>query len=231
MLFDIDGTLLSTGGAGKRCFVETFREVFSIPAPSGDVPFAGRSDRAIALQLMQLNGVIPSEENWGRFQTGYCQRIEATVADCDGCVLPGVVELLDGIEQLTHVTIGLLTGNVEYGARAKLSHYGLSDRFAFGGFGDKHANRDDIASAAVLAAEQHLAVNSNGVSSTHCGTMVVGDTVNDITCARSIGAYAVAVATGHASIAELAATGPDLLLRDLTDTDALLAEVHSAQVS
>ena len=139
--------------------------------------------------------------------------------------------MLDRIAELSHVAVGLLTGNVEHGARAKLAHYGLSERFAFGGFGDRYDDRNDIAAAAQQAAEQHLAANSNGAGPTLRGTMVIGDTVNDVTCARSIGAYAVAVATGHASMAELAASEPDLLLTDLTDTDALLAELHAAQVA
>jgi phosphoglycolate phosphatase len=229
VLFDIDGTLLMTGGAGKRCFVETFREDFSIAEPSGEVPFAGRSDRAITLELMQVNGVEPSEENWQRFQAGYCRRIEAAMAACEGRVLPGVVELLDRIAELNHIALGLLTGNVEHGARTKLAHYGLNDRFAFGGFGDRHNDRNDIAADARRAAEQHLAANANGARPELRGTMVIGDTVNDVSCARSIGAFAVAVATGFDSLEELAATEPDLLLSDLTEVDDLLAQLHAAQ--
>lgn len=112
--------------------------------------------------------------------------------------------------------------------RTKLAHFGLSERFAFGGFGDQYSDRNDIAAAALRAAKQHLAVNSNGTGPTLRGTMVIGDTVHDVTCARSIGAYAVAVASGFATTTELAASEPDLLLTDLTDTDALLAELHAA---
>ena len=231
VLFDIDGTLLMTGGAGKLCFIETFREDFHVAGPNGDVAFAGRSDRAIALELMQVNGVEPSAENWQRFLTGYCRRIESSLAASTGCVLPGVVELLDEIAELDHVSVGLLTGNVEHGARAKLAHYGLAERFAFGGFGDRYTDRNDIAAAALRAADQHLTVNSNGTPPTFRGAMVIGDTVNDVKCARSIGAYTVAVATGPASAAELAASEPDLVLNDLTDADALLAELRSAQAS
>ncbi|MCH7752494.1 MAG: haloacid dehalogenase-like hydrolase [Planctomycetes bacterium] len=228
VLFDIDGTLLMTGGAGKLCFLETLREDFHLAGPNGNVPFAGRSDRAIALELMRENGVEPSEENWQRFLTGYCRRIKTVLEASTGCVLPGVVELLDEIAELDHVAVGLLTGNVEQGARAKLAHYGLAERFAFGGFGDQHTDRNDIAAAALRAAEQYLAGNSNGTPPTLRGAMVIGDTVNDVVCARSIGAYAVAVATGHASAAELTASEPDLVLTDLTDADALLAELRAA---
>lgn len=229
VFFDIDGTLLMTGGAGRQCFVETFREEFEVAEPNGDVSFAGRSDRAIAVELMKINGVDASVENWERFQRGYCQRIEAAVDESVGCVLPGVGQLLDRIDELDHVAVGLLTGNLEQGARAKLARYGLSERFAFGGFGDHFTDRNEIAAAAVQAAMQYLAVQSNGDTLTLRGSMVIGDTVNDVTCARSIGACAVAVATGHSSAEELAASDPDLLLADLTDIDALLALIRTAQ--
>ena len=230
VLFDIDGTLLMTGGAGKRCFVETFRDEFQIAEPSGDVPFAGRSDRAIALELMRVNGIDPSVKNWRQFHDGYCRRIESTIADCQGYVLPGVEALLDAIAKLPHVVLGLLTGNVEHGAQAKLAHYGLDNWFAFGGFGEQYTDRNDIAAAAQRAAIQHLASEANNEGPSLRGTMVIGDTVSDINCARSIGAFAVAVATGGASTVELAPCAPDLLLDDLTDTEALLEALHTVQV-
>jgi len=223
VLFDIDGTLLLTGGAGKSCFLQTFREDFQISKPNGDVPFAGRSDRAIAQELMESHGIEPSPENWQRFLTGYCGRIEGALHRNSGSVLPGVAELLDELEQLEHVSVGLLTGNVELGARAKLGHYGLRERFAFGGFGDHHTNRNDIAAAALLAAEHHAAQLSNGTPRKLRGAMVVGDTTHDVRCAKSIGAYAVGVATGSTSRDELLASGADLVLENLTDSVALLS--------
>ncbi len=228
VLFDIDGTLLLTGGAGKSCFLDTFREDFQIADPQGEVPFAGRSDRAIAHDLMQVHGVKPSAENWQRFLTGYCQRVDEALDRCTGALLPGVVELLDELGRLEHVAVGLLTGNVEHGAWAKLGHYGLADRFAFGGFGDHHTDRNDIAAAALRAAEVHAAKTRNGAPGKLRGVMVIGDTISDVRCARSIGAYTVAVATGSTSLEQLAASGPDLALADLTDSDALLAELRSA---
>jgi phosphoglycolate phosphatase-like HAD superfamily hydrolase len=228
VLFDIDGTLLLTGGAGKSCFVETFREDFQIANPQGEVPFAGRSDRAIAYDLMQVHGIELSAENWQRFLTGYCRRVEEVLDRSTGGLLPGVVELLDELGRLEHVAVGLLTGNVEHGAWAKLGHYGLADRFAFGGFGDHHTDRNHIATAALRAAELHAAKARNGAPGKLRRVMVIGDTISDVRCARSIGAYSVAVATGSTSLEELAESGPDLALADLTDSDALLAELRSA---
>jgi len=218
VLFDIDGTLLDTAGAGKEAFAAAFAERFQITEISGGVKFAGRSDRAIALELMKLHGVEPSPEHWHQFMKAYLMHLEATLPECQGRVLPGVVALLDRLQTMDHVLPGLLTGNLKSGATHKLAHYGLADRFQFGGFGDLWDDRNDIAAEAVEQARFH----AHGELT---GTMVIGDTVNDVTCARSIGAFAVAVATGGASREALQAAEPDLLLADLTEVDALLAEV------
>ena len=222
VLFDIDGTLLLTGGAGKSCFIETFREDFQIADPDGEVSFAGRSDRAIAQDLMLAHGIEPSIENWHRFQTGYCDRVQASLHRCKGALLPGVVELLDELGQREDVALGLLTGNVEHGAWAKLTHYGLADRFAFGGFGDDYTDRNDIAAAALRAAEQHAAKFMNGSPAVLRGVVVVGDTVFDVRCAKAIDAFAVGVATGSTTRDQLAESGADLVLDNLTNSKALL---------
>lgn len=227
ILFDIDGTLLLTGGAGKLCFVETLREDFGIMEARGEVPFAGRSDRAIAEELMQANGVEPSAENWQHFFQGYCRRMDGALRRSRGALLPGVVELLDELGRLDHVLVGLLTGNAEHGAWAKLGHYGLANRFSFGGFGDHHTDRNDIAAAALAAAEREATRRWNGATRNLRGAMVVGDTISDVRCAKSIGAYAVGVATGSTSRDELAASGADLVLADLSDSRPILSVVQS----
>ncbi len=231
VLFDIDGTLLLTGGAGQHAFVATFREEFQIADPALGVPFAGRSDRAIAQELMSINGLEPNEENWQRFLAAYLGRLGNSLEFKEGQVLPGVETLLDELAQFDHVALGLLTGNVEAGAQAKLSHYGLADWFSFGGFGDHHSNRNDIASAALSSALRHLELANNDTGPSVGGTLVIGDTIHDITCAHSIGAFAVGVATGSTSAEELADAGADLVLEDLTNTDQLLAAIQTPQIS
>ncbi len=227
VLFDIDGTLLQSGRAGRVAFTETFREVFRITQFPQGVTFAGRSDRAIAQEIMQQSGIEPSLANWQRFFSDYCQRLDRVLAVCEGEVLPGVVALLDQLQKDDHTALGLLTGNTDYGARAKTAAYGLADRFAFGGYGDERIDRNDIAVDARHAAEEFVA--ANGYNGSLCGAMVVGDTPADVRCGRAIDAFVVAVATGGSSREELAACQPDLLLEDLTDTEALLAEVSSAE--
>lgn len=227
VLFDIDGTLLQSGGAGSAAFAETFREVFQLDEIPQGICFAGRSDRAIAREIMQQSGIDPTPANWKRFYTDYCERIETVLSVSEGEVLPGVVALLDALEADDHTAVGLLTGNTDFGARAKTAAYGLAGRFSFGGYGDHRTDRNDIAVDARQAAAEFVA--TNGYNGTLCGTMVIGDTPADVRCGRAIDAFVVAVATGGSSREELAACSPDLLLENLTDTDVLLAEVSAAQ--
>jgi phosphoglycolate phosphatase-like HAD superfamily hydrolase len=224
VLFDIDGTLISTGGAGRIAFAHTFRELFDIHEIAANVGFAGRSDRAIAFELMEVHGIEPSVENWHRFTAAFLPHLERVLPQSPGKILPGVIELLDQLAVVDQATIGLLTGNIALGAKAKLTHYQLLDRFNFGGYGDDWTDRCDIAVAALKAAQAH----QNGKSAASGKVIVIGDTPADITCARAIDAYAVAVATGGATYEELQRAEPDLLVRDLTDTGKLLRAVHGA---
>jgi phosphoglycolate phosphatase len=232
ILFDIDGTLVSTGGAGQLAFAETFAAEFGVEELSGKVPFAGRSDRAIASDLMRLHGVDPHEENWRRFRAGYLDRLPSALERRQGRVLPGVTELLSEIASAGHPLVGLLTGNIREGADHKLKYYGLAEHFSFGGFGDTSHDRCDIAAAALAEARRVALADFASASDLEvcelAGAMVIGDTVHDISCARSIGAYAVAVPTGGATRDELAAAKPDLLLESLSDAEPLLAEIRRA---
>jgi phosphoglycolate phosphatase len=227
VLFDIDGTLLQSGGAGNVAFSETFRDLFQVTEFPGEISFAGRSDRAIAEEIMQHCSIEASPANWQKFYAAYCQRLENVVAACEGEVLPGVVALLDTLQADAHAALGLLTGNTQFGATAKTSAYGLADRFDFGGYGDEQIDRDDIAADALQAAQRWVAQNGNGDAL--CGAMVIGDTPADVQCGRAIDAFVVAVATGGASMDQLRQSQPDLLLENLTDVEDLLAEVAAAE--
>jgi phosphoglycolate phosphatase-like HAD superfamily hydrolase len=224
ILFDIDGTLINTGGAGKVAFARTFRELFGVNEIAANVGFAGRSDRAIAFELMETHGIEPSIDNWQQFTAAFLPQLERVLPQSRGEILPGVVELLDQIALVDHASLGLLTGNIALGAKAKLLHYQLYDRFCFGGYGDDWTDRSDIAIAALKAARAH----PPGDSAPSGNVIVIGDTPADITCARAIDAYAVAVATGGASFEELRRAEPDLLLRDLTDSHELLRQIRGA---
>lgn len=216
LLFDIDGTLLSSGGAGSLAFFRALAEEFSLEEIRGEVSFSGRTDRAILRDLFQLHALEDNEENWRRFLTAYLRHLPDTLSESQGRILPGVAELLDQLAVRRDVCLGLLTGNSEQGARVKLGHYRLAHFFAFGGYGDIHYERDDVARSAITAAASHLeAISPESV-------WVIGDTPLDVRCARAIGAHSIAVATGVHTLEELAASEPDLLLEDLGDVAAVL---------
>jgi phosphoglycolate phosphatase len=227
-LLDIDGTLILTGGAGQTAFAQTLAAEFDIPEISADVDFAGRSDRAIVADLFRDHGIESSEENWQRFCRDYVTRLDTALRAHQGQVLPGVGSLLSVLAARGDVAIGLLTGNVREGARRKLGHYQLWHWFPFGGFGDDHVERCDIAAAALAAAKLHLngqtsKASAGGMGALHGQVIVIGDTLNDIRCGRSIDARCVAVATGHTSSDELRRGNPDVLVETLEHSEPILA--------
>lgn len=219
VLFDIDGTLIQTGGAGGWALMSAFSDVFGIAEPE-EVTFCGRTDRGIARDLFQAHGVDDSQANWQRLQAEYLSRLQWMLPQRQGCVLPGIEPTLEQLAQRPDVAVGLLTGNLREGARLKLEHYGLMHHFAFGGFGDHHSDRDDVARSALAASRQHMQreIPSERV-------WVVGDTPLDVRCARAIGARAVAVATGWHGREELRDAEPDLLLDSLEQPTDLLDQL------
>jgi phosphoglycolate phosphatase-like HAD superfamily hydrolase len=215
--FDIDGTLISSGGAGKSALEAALAEEFGITGPIEKLPLGGRTDMAILGDLLRMYELAESAENGARLIDAYLRHLPRCLATGCGRVLPGIVELLAHLQGRDDVAVGLLTGNVRAGAQAKLRHFGLDEHFAFGGFGDCHHDRDDVAREALAEAHQHL----NGAVVPE-RVWVIGDTPLDVRCARAIGARAVAVLTGWHTREELAETRPDLLLEDLSDPGPLL---------
>ncbi|MFW6125019.1 MAG: HAD family hydrolase, partial [Pirellulales bacterium] len=139
-LFDIDGTLIKSGGAGRAAMEAALRCAFGVSEPIDDVPFTGRTDRAITHDLFRRHGITESPENWQRFLRAYVEQLPETLPRYRGQVLPGIAALLEQLAERRDVAVGLLTGNVRAGARLKLGHYGLAHHFRFGGFGDEHVN-------------------------------------------------------------------------------------------
>lgn len=217
-LFDIDGTLLNTGGAGQSAMERALETAFHLTDLSHDIPAAGRTDRAITADLFAHHGIPDRPESWNRFMQAYVEHLPQSLAELDGRVLPGVVDLLDTLADRGDVALGLLTGNFRRGAELKLEYYLLDHHFRFGGFGDVHFDRDDVARAALAEACRFL---DREQSSDHI--WVIGDTPSDVKCARAIGAHAVAVATGIFSSEELEAAQPDFLFADFTEPAHLLA--------
>jgi phosphoglycolate phosphatase-like HAD superfamily hydrolase len=215
-LFDIDGTLLSSGGAGKAALELGLAEEFGVTG-SITIPLGGRTDTAILTDLVRAAGLEDTPATRARLLAAYLRHLPACLARGCGRVLPGVRELLEALRGRDGVVVGLLTGNVREGARLKLGHFGLFVYFAFGGFGDRHHDRDDVAREALQELHRHT-----GAAVRQERIWVIGDTPHDVRCARAIGARAVAVCTGYHSRAQLAECRPDLLLDDLSDHEALL---------
>jgi phosphoglycolate phosphatase-like HAD superfamily hydrolase len=215
-LFDIDGTLLLSGGAGKAALEEAVAEEFGVRGATGRLELGGRTDTAIVADLLGLAGLAVTAEHRARLQAAYLRRLPGCLGRGNGRVLPGVAALLEGLRGRADVVVGLLTGNVRAGAQIKLGHFGLADHFALGGYGDVHHDRADVAREALAEVRRMRGpVEASRV-------WVVGDTPHDVRCARAIGAHAVAVLTGWHGRAELTACRPDLLLDDLSNPEPLL---------
>jgi phosphoglycolate phosphatase-like HAD superfamily hydrolase len=228
VLFDIDGTLISSGGAGRAALLAGLAEEFGPRPLSARLDLSGRTDLAIIHDLLRLAGLEDSPGNVERLRAAYLRQLPAHMrahttdvpagSAYHARVLPGIAGLLEALAGRGDVHVGLLTGNMRAGARIKLGHFGLFDHFAFGGFGDLHHDRNDVARAALGDAARHLngAVDPRRV-------WVVGDTPLDVRCARAVGARVLAVVTGWHSRDQLAACAPDLLLDDLSDPSAFLS--------
>jgi phosphoglycolate phosphatase-like HAD superfamily hydrolase len=217
LLFDIDGTLIRTGGAGKAAMEAALRDEFGVTEIRDVVAYSGRTDRAIGRDLLRVHDIDPSPENQVRLQNAYLAHLPPSLTKLGGVVCPGVGELLGQLRPRSGVVLGLLTGNVRQGAQHKLGHFGLWDFFACGGFGDEHFDRDDVARMAMAEVRSHLKreIAAGDV-------WVIGDTPLDVQCARAVGAKAVAVATGWHPIEELERHSPDVLLADLSNPAELL---------
>ncbi|HEX5030091.1 MAG TPA: HAD family hydrolase [Candidatus Eisenbacteria bacterium] len=223
ILFDIDGTLLRDGIAAKIAFARALRDTYQTSGPIEGFRFAGMTDPECVTEIMRLAGV---DERTILARRDECLRryVELLAVEVrehqDAHLYPGVRELLERLNKLDSVLVGLLTGNVLRGAQLKLRRWNLEPYFRFGAFGDDHENRAVLAQ---IALEKARALSGRAFSGSE--TTVIGDTPKDIACARAIGARAVAVATGSISKEALAACDPDALLDSFEDHEAALRAI------
>ena len=227
VLFDIDGTLLLSDGAGRRAIHRALREVFGAVGPS-DYHFGGKTDPQIVRELMRLEGHGDEriDRDMQRLLARYLEYLheELTAPGYRPYALPGVPELLDALEALPNVILGLLTGNLEQGARAKLASVGLDfQRFRVGAFGSDHEERPQLPAIARTRTNEQLGLDLAGNA-----LVVIGDTPADLTCGKSLGAKAIGVATGGYSIEELSRHDPLAVFEDLSDTDAVTRAILQA---
>ncbi len=218
LLWDIDGTLIASGGAGMRALQTALRGVFGIDGSLADIDFAGRTDTWIMRAVFAKFSLPATAENFTRFFDGYVAALPAELANPQARVLPGVREILHAAAAQGIFAQGLLTGNMRRGAQAKLAHHGLWDHFAFGAFGDDSEHRNDLGPHAV-----RRALERHGVNFAADDVWIIGDTPHDIACGKIIGARTLAVGTGGATVEQLRAHAPTAVVSDLADTAAVLA--------
>lgn len=220
VLFDIDGTLVMTGGAGSRALSRACREIAGMSDALTDVPFAGRTDWSILHDAMHRLGRALDERQLADIKARYvialAEEIQQPGRSVKG-VLPGVRELLSALDARQDVFLGLLTGNFEQGARIKLEYFDLWRYFRCGAFGDDALDRNALVP---LALQRAQACGFSAVSND--AVVVVGDTPNDVACARAVGARPVGVATGSYSVEQLRVSGAEDVFEDLSETGAFL---------
>ena len=220
ILFDIDQTLLYTGGAGLRALRQAFREVFRLPAEAPvDLDLAGATDSGLLDDFRRRHGFDDDASVDAEFYSRYLELLEENLpATAGGRVLPGVLPLLEALASQAVVS-GLLTGNLRRGAEIKLRYFGL-DGFLdadCGAYGDDHADRDRLGPLALRRTNE-----KHGLALQPAQVVVVGDTPRDIRCARALGASVLAVGTGQFTVEDLAVWSPEALFADLSDTGAVL---------
>ena len=226
VLFDIDGTLLWTDGAGRRAIQSALRDVFGSVGPE-DYWFDGQTDPQIVRALMRMEGFDDAtiDERLPRVLMRYVERLreELRHPDHPPRVLPGVPELLDALDGAPGIVLGLLTGNIAEGADAKLRAVNIDPtRFRIAAYGSDHEHRPELPAIAHRRANETL-----GLSLLGNAVVVIGDTPADVQCGRALGARAIGVATGRYTTAQLNEHDPAAVFEDLSDTSSVVRVIRS----
>lgn len=228
VLFDLDGTIMLSGGAGKRAMEGIFLKKFGIPDGFKGIIPDGKTDPEIFREMMQKWGVRIEREEEKRvleeLKDGYIELLRCEVPkSTKAFIMPGVRELISELKRRPNVKLGLLTGNYEEGAKIKLSKFGLDGFFEFGAFGSDAESRSELVKIAIQRAEKlygkKIKMGKNVV--------IIGDTPRDVACAKAFGLTCIAVATGRYSAAELEQAGADYVFGDLSDTERVLEVITS----
>jgi len=209
-LFDIDGTLVDTGGAGMRSLEEATLEIFGNTGPALDL--AGSTDLGVIATIHAHFQIDPTPERIDAYFAAYLARLDWNLANGEfpGKVLPGVHQVLAELANRSEVSLGLLTGNISGGAASKMRHFGLEAYFPFGAYGCDFADRNLLGPVAISRATAH-----SGRSFSSEQVLVIGDTPKDIACAHAMNARCLAVATGHFTSDQLRAAGADHVVETL----------------
>jgi phosphoglycolate phosphatase-like HAD superfamily hydrolase len=227
VLFDIDGTILLTAGAGRRAILTAIREDVGGTSVLPHVRFDGKTDPQIVTELLEAAGE-PGPHEADRIAAlcaRYVDLLQLELEQQPGktTLMPGVQSLLDRLEQQDGVLLGLLTGNIALGAALKLRSGGLDpERFRVGAYGSDSAHRPELPPIAARRAEPYFGRVPSGDE-----VVIIGDTPADVACGACIDARAVAVATGAYSVSDLMACGPHAAFENLCDTDQVLEAIFA----
>jgi len=224
ILWDIDGTIIISHGAGFRAMARALTERFGKTVDMGTIDWAGRTDSWIAGEVLRVVGLPDTSENIHNYLEGYLEILPKELRDGrPGQVLPGILELLEILRTRPDVVQGLLTGNLQKGAEVKLTHHKVWHYFEFGAYADDSPRRNDLGPHALRRAKEKHAID---FAPRH--TFIIGDTPHDIECGKVIGAQTIAVATGKYSVAELIEHKPTAVFSNFADTAAFLRVIDAS---
>lgn len=223
ILWDIDGTIIVSHGAGVRAMEKALTKRFGVTVNLGAIDWAGRTDSWITGEVFRHVGLPDTPQNAHDYLEAYLEVLpQELAAGPQGRVLPGVLELLEMLHHRADLAQGLLTGNLRRGAELKLTHYRVWHYFEFGAFADDSPRRNDLGPHALRRASERHAVEFEPAN-----TFIIGDTPHDIECGKVIGARTIGVATGRYSVGELAAHRPTAVFKDFSDTAAFLKVIDA----
>ncbi|HEX3730366.1 MAG TPA: HAD family hydrolase [Opitutaceae bacterium] len=223
VLWDIDGTLVTTGRSGERALLALARDLYQRDLGERlPVELAGRTDRLILRDLLAYLERPATEAEVARARAAYLAGLPGALALGPAQLLPGIGKALDAIHQHPSVHQALLTGNLKEGARLKLTHMEIWHYFEFGAFADDSAERNELGPFALARAQETL-----GLDFPPDRVWIIGDTPHDVACGKAIGAHTIAVATGGYELAALARCRPTHAVANLADTEDLLRRIQA----
>ncbi len=220
ILFDIDGTLLDTGGTGLKCINKIFYEIFQIKDALGSVSCAGKTDPMIFREILELNGISVNGDNIDKSLSAYLTCLKTEIKSSNKRLKPGIIEILKSVSKVHRV--GLLTGNLRDGAMVKLDSFGITDYFEEGAYGSDNEDRTKLLPVALERFNK-----KHGTRFLFRDCIIIGDTPRDVSCAKPHGAKVIAVATGPYSFEDLSKTEADVVFHDLGNTSRVMEVIAS----
>ncbi len=223
VLFDIDETMISSDGAGRRAIQRVLHQLYAVEAHHTNIVMSGKTDPQILHEILTSSKMSADEipQAIEKALDLYLDQLEEEILSAKSYIVhAGVYELIEAIANHSEMYLGLLTGNVERGARMKLEQFGLNKHFSVGAYGSDSANRLELPAIASQRAEEQFKIRFHPED-----LVIIGDSVNDVYCAKGFGAKCIAVNTGKTSWDELEATQPQYLFKSLAKTKEVIEAI------